>query len=86
MLPETRGFIEGVERETNQSVIIAASETKYLGKTLLSDYLSNDGNEITISYNPSYNSADYAVAHEAARLLRYRKDTTPGLDQDEKAF
>jgi len=65
LLPETRDIIENVEKETNLKVRIDASETKYLGETVLSDYLRNDGNEITLSYNPSYQSIDYAVEQGA---------------------
>lgn len=73
LLPETRDIIENVEREANLKVRIDSSEKKYLGKMLLSNYIRNDDNEITLSYNPSAKSIDYAIAHEAARFLRYSR-------------
>ena len=74
LLPETKDLIQIVEKESNLKIRIEPSETQYLSKTLLSDYLRNQSNEITLSYNPSVKVTDYAIAHEAARYVQVLQD------------
>ena len=69
--PETKDIIRKVEAETSLRVELVPSEPYYPARTRLSSYLRDPATEISISYNPRSRSPDYAIAHEAARFLRF---------------
>lgn len=71
LLSETKQILERVEDEIKLWIRVRAAESPYLSVTRLSDYLSGPGNGISLTYKPTTRSVDYAIAHEAVRVMRY---------------
>jgi len=70
--PVTRELLSEVAAQTGVGIRVAPRHTGYLSQTGLSSYLANpEAGEVTIAYDPTGRSIDYAVAHEALRLKRF---------------
>lgn len=62
------------EDETGLKIKLEPTEPEYLSRTGLAEFLGQvDPYEIKIAFKPSSKSIDYAIAHEAVRVLRYQK-------------
>ncbi|MBI4427512.1 MAG: hypothetical protein HY562_00155 [Ignavibacteriales bacterium] len=70
LLPETENILGYVAAETGARIRLVPAEAGYLSRAKLS---SRKSNQVTIAYNPSSESSDYAVAHEAVRYLRFMR-------------
>jgi hypothetical protein len=68
--PETRELIALLEAEAGVPVHLQAGEPHYPARSAISFHLA-DPSRLAIFYNPRTRSPDYAIAHEAARFLRF---------------
>jgi hypothetical protein len=74
LLDETGDLLERVEDETGLRLRLVPTEKWYLSRTGLSGILyDSKNNEVTLAYNPKTKSLDYAIAHGAARILRFHQ-------------
>lgn len=72
LLWETREIVQRTEEAARLWIRIMPGEAQYRSRTALAAYLANPtASEIAIAYNPEAESIDYAIAHEAVRVMRY---------------
>ena len=74
LLPETQDILGRAERLTGKRIEISPLEEAYLSSSNASSQpLSDPQGGLLIAYNPQSENQQYAVAHEAARILRFAR-------------